>query len=74
MLEGINGGGERLLCTRPYVILPYSEIAWIYYEYTRAEDSDEVVGLNIRCRNGKRFQIEGDDARRNGGGNPVVFV
>lgn len=55
-------GFNAIFATRPYVILPYSEIAWIYYEHTRAEDSDEVVGLNIRCRNGKKFQIEGDDA------------
>lgn len=55
-------GFNAVFATRPYVILPYSEIAWIYYEHTRAEDSDEVVGLNIRCRNGKKFQIEGDDA------------
>lgn len=51
-------GKQALICLKPYAIIPYSMMAWVYCDH-RYDDYDEITSTEviIYCKDGKRFKL-----------------
>ena len=51
-------GKQALICLKPYAIIPYSMMAWVYCDH-HYDDYGEITSTEviIYCKDGKRFKL-----------------
>jgi len=49
-----------VICASPFVVIPYSQIAWVHLDPCYPDDSDAPLyyTLTVHCKDGKKFLIE----------------
>lgn len=51
---------ESVLFKKPFTVVPYSEIAWVYMQVNKAYGITVAKQVHIYCRNGKHFILRAD--------------
>ncbi len=53
--------GSKAFCSKkPFTVVPYSEIAWVYMQVNKAYGITVAKQVHIYCRNGKHFILRAD--------------
>ena len=53
-------GSKAFFSKKPFTVIPYSEIAWVYMQVNKAYGITVAKQVHIYCRNGKHFILRAD--------------
>lgn len=53
-------GSKAFLSKKPFAVIPYSEIAWVYMQVNKAYGITVAKQVHICCRNGNHFVLRAD--------------